>query len=294
MRNLKYKGIPHIQAKCCGDVLKRSRSNFLTAFLFIPKRQRQALRKIYTFFRIIDDCTDEPLDPETKKQSLHFWKMEVVKALRNESCHPVAEELKPVINRYRIPPEYFLGLIDGCHMDIVKTRYQNFSELSDYCHKVAGLVGFTCLRIFEYTSPTAEKMAADLGLAFQLTNIIRDLKADLGLGRIYLPLDDMKKFDCTENDLMAGKESDQFRRLMNHFAQMALHHYRLAFEEFKRDRQNKLIAAKIMAGFYLNILKKIIRKEFPVLQQRVSLNPVEKMRVCTLILCRRFDLLLSL
>lgn len=261
----------------CRSVLRHTRSNFFAAFRFLPKEKTEALYRVYAFFRIIDDCVDEPRTAAEKERALRYWQDEFVKVCENKNAHPVIIEIREVMERYHIPKEYFLGLIEGCALDISKTRYQNFQELYDYCYKVAGLVGLTCMKIFEYESPSAEKMAVDLGLAFQLTNIIRDLKADLELGRIYLPLDDLKNHGYSEDLFLRRVENLGFLSLIRHYAQLAEQYYESAFHEFKSDRDNKLKAARIMADYYRAILRKMVRKDFPVWRYQVRLNIAEKM-----------------
>lgn len=270
------KHIPHITAKTCKEITKSSKSNFLAAFRFLPKEKTQALIKVYAFFRIADDCVDELETADKKQRALNYWNEELKMTYRGESAHPVMKELKAVIDQYQIPQDYFTGLIKGCKMDITKFRYNTFDELYDYCYHVAGLVGLTCLKIFEYESPTANDMAINLGLAFQLTNIIRDIKSDLELGRIYLPQKDMQKFCYSENELVHKTENQAFFNLMTFYANKAEDYYQKACLEFKKDKDNKLAAVKVMAKIYRAILKKIQRNNYPVLRKRISLNPLEK------------------
>jgi len=273
----KSTNIPHFNAQSCDQITQASNSNFISSFKFLPKEKTDALTKIYAFFRIADDCVDELESSEDKQIALNYWKGELLKIYRNESAHPVMEELKIVILKYQIPENYFTGLIDGCQNDITKFRYETFQDLYDYCYKVAGLVGLTCLKIFEYDSPTSKQMAIDLGLAFQLTNIIRDIQSDLKLNRIYLAKEDMLNFSYTEQELINGIENQAFQNLMAYYANKAENYYQSAFAEFKKDKDNKLIAAKIMARVYHQILKKIQKKHFHVFDKKISLNFIEKL-----------------
>lgn len=272
--------IPYIQARSCADVLKKNRSNFFLSFWFLDKEKRQALNKIYGFARVADDCVDELSDPHEQHQALDFWTAEICKLYRHsEKLHPFMLDLKPVVERFAIPQDYFFGLLEGCRMDVDKKRYASFTELYEYCYRVAGLVGLMCLRIFEYESPTAKEFAINLGLAFQLTNILRDVKDDLKMGRIYFPASEMEKFGYGEKDFLTGVENENFFNFVIFFSGRAEEYYQKACEEFAKDASGKLVAARVMALSYRRILDKIKKQGFPVMHERVSLNPWEKVRV---------------
>lgn len=279
MKNLPSKtaSIPHIDATSCLEITKNSKSNFLSSFRFLSREKKDAMIKFYAFSRILDDCVDEPVTLHEKQTALAYWKTELLHTYKNKPQHPVMKELQTVINRFQVPQEYLEGIIHGCEMDLEKNRYKNIDELYEYCHYVAGLVGFVCLRIFENDSLETQKMALELGKAFQLTNIIRDIKADLAIGRIYLPKKIMEIFSYTEEDMKNHIENKNFFKMMKYFAQITESHYQAAFEALKNDKNGKLKAAKVMASVYHKILKKIIKQKFPVFRKRVSLNPVEKM-----------------
>lgn len=278
MKNLPSKtaNIPHIDATSCVEITRNSKSNFLSSFCFLSREKKDAMIKFYAFSRILDDCVDEPTTLQEKETSLKYWKTELLHTYKNKPQHPVMKELQTVINRFQVPQEYLEGIIHGCEIDLEKNRYRNIDELYDYCHHVAGLVGFVCLRIFENDSPETQKMAIELGKAFQLTNIIRDIKADLALNRIYVPKKIMEIFSYTEEDLMNHVENNNFFKMMKYFAQITESHYHAAFQVLKNDKKGKLKAAKVMASVYHRILKKIIKQKFPVFRKRVSLNPLEK------------------
>lgn len=268
---------PYQSCQTFRDVLKRQRSNFFSSFFFLPKPKRQALKKIYGFARIIDDCVDELDDVAEKEEALNFWQGHLQKIYRNAPDHPLMRELAPVIRRYSIPEKYFLGLIEGCRLDIKKTSYETFEELLRYCYRVASLIGLMCLKIFEYDSDTSEQMAIDLGYAFQLTNILRDVGQDLAVGRIYLPKNEMARFGYCPADLKNKVRNKNFFAMMDFFYKLTEGYYQKAFLEFKKDKANRLIAARIMARFYFAILKKIRKKNYPVFLERVSLSGFEKM-----------------
>lgn len=270
--------IPYLHARSCRDVLKTSHSNFFLAFRFLNREKREALNRIYSFARVADDCVDELRDPHSQQAALDFWCGEIRKMYRSgQGLHPLVADLVVAVRRFAIPEDLFLGLLEGCAMDVTKHRYANFEELYEYCYHVAGLVGMMCLKIFEYDSPTAKDFAVNLGLAFQLSNILRDVKDDLKLGRIYFPRDEMSQFGVSEELLMAGRADENVLNYFKFFADRAESYYRKAAEEFSRDKNRKLIAARVMMLSYHAILKKIRAKNFPVLEYRVSLNAFEKL-----------------
>ena len=268
--------IPYQFAPDCQSITRGSKSNFIASFRFLPRYRTDALIKVYAFFRIADDCVDELDEPQDKLAALNFWRGHLELMYQGRPNHPVMAELYTIITRFNIPQEYFFGLLDGCEMDVNKTRYQNFAELYQYCYRVAGLVGLTCMKIFEYESDSAKRMAVDLGMAFQLTNIIRDIRDDLKLNRIYLPVQDIQQFGYSEQELRAGVENAAFINLMDFYYHKASGYYDLALSEFEFDPEDKLVAAKVMTTFYHAILKKIRAKRFPVLRKKVSLNVFEK------------------
>ncbi|MDO8520356.1 MAG: presqualene diphosphate synthase HpnD [Deltaproteobacteria bacterium] len=256
-------------------ITSQSRSNFSGSFLFLPKEKRVAIRRVYAFFRIIDDIVDEKGAKEAPPL-LASWKKELDSAYTGTPQSQLVKELKESIDRFRIPRDYFLKLIEGCEMDLMKKRYATFGELYEYCYRVASMVGLVCMKIFEYESPTSERTATALGVALQLTNIIRDVGVDLEKGRVYLPEEDLKRFGVTEKDLLEGKRDENFHRLMEFQFERAERYYREGTSEFSSDREGKLLAARIMANVYRKILKKIRKENYPVLQKRVSLSVPEK------------------
>lgn len=269
--------IPYITAKSCDEIFRKNKSSFFIAFKFLPKKNQQALIKIYTFFRIADDCVDNLSEPTQQEAALSFWENELNKIYTHQPQHPVMKELAVVISEYNIPQHYLTGLIKGCRMDIVKNRYKNFAELEDYCYHVAGLVGLTCMKIFNYESPTANQTALHLGLAFQLTNIMRDVGADLELGRIYLPQDLLHKHNYSESDLLNKKMNANFVALMTEMAERAQQSFKKGKAEFIHDTKNKLIATQIMTAVYQRVLEKICARRFDVLNHKISLHIFEKL-----------------
>lgn len=246
------------------------------------------MRRVYAFFRVIDDIVDEETDPKVKKDLIDSWKRELEKTYRGLTIVPLLAELKETIERFAIPHDYFLKLIEGCEMDMTKTRYQTFEELYEYCYRVASMVGLVCMKIFEYRSDTSDQMAIDLGLALQLTNIIRDVGVDFQKGRIYLPQEDLDRFHVSYQDLQDNKPNPAFLELMEFEYQRALTYYQKASPEFGKDKEGKLLAAKIMATVYGKILHKIKKKKYPVKTKRVRLGFGEKMFILLKILGQHY------
>lgn len=278
MSLLKKNKIPYLDARTYRDVLKNSRSSFFSAFWFLNREKREALNRIYSFARVADDCVDDLQDSLAKRQALDFWTAQIRKIDCHDSdLHPMIADLRTTVERFSIPKEYFLGLLEGCAMDVDKRRYADFGELHEYCYRVAGLVGLMCLKVFEYDSPTAKDFAVNLGLALQLTNILRDVKEDLKLGRIYFPQDELRGFDVSEDQLQSGQVDGDVNRYFEFFWERAESFYQMACQEFVKDRSGKLRAARVMMLSYHAIFQKIRTKNFPVLKNRVSLNWVEKL-----------------
>jgi len=279
--------IPHINATSCEEITKSSGSNFFKSFRLLPKKKMAALTVFYAYCRIVDDCVDEPSETHEKQTALDFWRNEIVNLYQDKPQHVITKEIAPVVQQHNIPEKYLLGIADGCQMDINQSCYKTYDDLMTYCYHVAGLVGLTCIKIFDYQSPEAEKMAIDLGLAFQLTNIMRDIKEDINRNRIYIPQEDLDKFNCSLSDLKSLKETDDFKHLMRDYYNRAEKHYLSAFAEFKNDKDNKLIAAKFMAKTYYKILNKLQKQDYPVLRHKVSLNFFEKLSLIMPVLLKK-------
>ncbi|MBX7147473.1 squalene/phytoene synthase family protein [bacterium] len=262
-------------------ITARAKSNFSSAFIFLPAEKRLAMKRVYAFFRVIDDVVDEEPNPLRQKTLIDSWKRELDNTYKGTTIVPLLQELKESIDRFHIPKDYFLKLIEGCEMDITKTRYETFEELYEYCYRVASMVGLVCMKIFEFESPTSQKTAIDLGIALQLTNIIRDVGVDyFTKGRIYLPYDDLKRFGITANDIENKTMTPPLRALLNFQYERAVRYYESGVSEFNNDKHNKLLAARIMASVYRTILEKIRKKDYPVLEPKpLKLSFTRKMLI---------------
>lgn len=270
-------GIPHKAALSARDINKQANSNFFIAFKNLPAHKKNALEVVYAIFRLFDDCVDEPFEAALKKESLNYWTNEFHKSQLGQNCHPVMNELKQVMDEFHIPAIYFEDLIAGCEQDLTQSRYNTLEDTLDYCYKVAGTVGLTCLKIFGHKSDTAEDSAKKLGYAFQLTNILRDVKEDLQRDRIYLPLNLMQKHGYSENDLKSQVMNENFKALMSELTQVAEDFYQQAYLEQKKDNNNLMRPAWVMSEVYHRLLKQIQAHCERVLQDKINLNPLQKL-----------------
>ncbi len=270
-------------------ITAQSKSNFSSSFFFLPPQKQLAMRRVYAFFRVIDDVVDEEPSPIKQKENLHYWKNELVKAYETKKSDIVVlNELIHTIESFNIPLDYFLKLIEGCEMDLITKKYQTFEQLYEYCYRVASMVGLVCLKIFEYHEESGIQMAIDLGIALQLTNIIRDVGCDLQKGRIYLPENELKQFGVNELDLQLERSTPEYLKLMDFQFQRALSYYEKSAPEFKKDTDHKLLAAQIMSEVYRQILFKIKELGYPNLNRKVKLSFFEKIRILFSLLIRSY------
>src|SRR5213076_3150383 len=258
------------------DKAAASGSSFYYAFLFLPGARRAAITAFYAFCREVDDVVDEMSDPGIARTKLAWWQSEVAKSFRGHSEHPVMRALMPCVPQFGIEERHLQAVIEGCEMDLQQTRYLDFAALERYCHLVAGVVGEVSARIFGQTRPETTEYAHKLGLAFQLTNIIRDVGEDAMRGRIYLPIDELQKFDVKASELLERKYSDRFTALMRFQAQRARRYYDQALALLPSDDRRAQKPGLMMASIYRTLLEEIERDGFQVLHQRVSLTPVRK------------------
>jgi phytoene synthase len=253
-----------------------SGSSFYYAFLFLPKPRRAAITAFYAFCREVDDVVDEVSDPGVARTKLAWWRSEVAKSYRGQPEHPVMRALMACAADYGIEERQLHAVIDGCEMDLQQTRYLDFPGLERYCHLVAGIVGEVSARIFGQSNPRTTDYAHRLGLAFQLTNIIRDVGEDAMRGRIYLPVDEMQRFDVKAQELIERRYSDRFAALMKFQADRARTLYAEALALLPPEDRRAQKPGLMMASIYRTLLDEIERDGFQVLHQRVSLTPVRK------------------
>jgi len=261
----------------CQDKTRRSGSSFYYSFLFLPEQQRRAITALYAFCREVDDVVDECRDPQVARTTLNWWRSEVARMFHDTPQHPVTRALKPLLQHYNLAEEYFLEIIDGMEMDLDQTTYVDFSQLSLYCYRVASVVGLLSAEIFGYQDRLTQKYAIDLGLAFQLTNILRDVREDACRGRIYIPDDEMAQFGVTREEIIEGRMSDGMRQLLAFQAERAQSYYERAFARLPDVDRFAQRSGVIMAAIYRRVLQRIIELDYPVLQQRITLPTWQKL-----------------
>jgi 15-cis-phytoene synthase len=259
------------------DKAAQAGSSFYYSFLFLRPEQRRAITAFYAFCREVDDIADEIKEREVARAKLAWWRTEVSDLFSGRPHHPVSHALQPFVAKGIIERSYLDEMIDGMEMDVDHRRYSDFAALSTYCHRVAGVVGLGAARIFQFSNAQTLQYAQTLGLAFQLTNIIRDVGEDARMGRIYLPQDELRQFGVAEADLLAGKYTDNFRKLMRFQYERAQATYEKAMALLpKEDRKSQRVGL-VMAAIYRTVLKEIEREDFAVLHQRIGLTPIRKL-----------------
>lgn len=260
----------------CQDKAAKSGSSFYYSFLFLPPERRQAITALYAFCREVDDVVDECHDLSLAQAKLAWWRNEVDQVFVGTPTHPVGLALKDVGTRFNLPREQLHEIIDGMEMDLNQTRYLDFKGLQLYCYRVASVVGLLAAEIFGYGDRQTLKYAHDLGLAFQLTNIIRDVGEDARRGRIYLPIDELQRFGVPAKDILEARHSDAFRTLMQFQTDRAKAFYAQAFEHLPANDRRSQRPGLIMAAIYRTLLDEIERDGFQVLDRRTSLTPLRK------------------
>ena len=261
----------------CQDKAAASGSSFYYSFLLLPKAKRRAITALYAFCREVDDVVDECTDEQVARTTLNWWRGQVAEIYGGKPQHPVAIALVPVVVQFNMAQELLLEIIDGMEMDLDQPRYNDFKSLQLYCYRVASVVGLLSVEIFGYQDRQTLKYAHDLGLAFQLTNIIRDVGEDARRNRIYLPMDEMKRFNVTAADILNARESENFQKLMALQIDRAQHYYQLALSQLPAvDRKNQRTGL-IMAKIYRATLDEVISSGCHVLKERVSLTPLRKL-----------------
>ncbi|VTU26174.1 presqualene diphosphate synthase HpnD [Variovorax sp. RA8] len=259
------------------DKAAASGSSFYYAFLFLPKPRRAAITAFYAFCREVDDVVDEVSDPGVAATKLAWWRKEVAQAFDGHPQHPVMQALMPHAEVYGIEARQLQEVIDGCQMDLDQTRYLDFAALKRYCHLVAGVVGEGAARIFGQTDAQTTAYAHKLGLALQLTNIIRDVGEDALRGRIYLPVNELQQFDVKAHEVLNRLHSERFVALMKFQAQRAHAAYEEALALLPAADRRAQKPGLMMASIYRTLLREIERDDFKVLDQRVSLTPLRKL-----------------
>ncbi len=269
----------------CQNLTRRSAGNFYYSFLSLPKNVFRDMCALYAFMRVTDDLADSTTDSiEQKKASLKAWRSDLLSALddpsllERHSSHAVFPALAEMSRQHSIASELLTTVIDGVAGDLTPRTFDTFDDLKTYCYQVAGVVGLCCIRIWGYNDPKAEAAAIDCGVAFQLTNILRDLAEDAGQGRVYLPQDDLKKFNYSLDDIIAGRNNDNFQALMKHEALIAETYYQRSatLADYLEPVGQPIYAA--MHAIYHELLDEMTRRHFDVYSSRVSVSRWKKVR----------------
>ena len=260
----------------CAEATRRASSNFYYAFMLLPREKRRALYAVYAFCRFIDDIADDEsvADPAAM---LERWREELANVYAGAPRRPISRALADNVRRFNIPRRHFEEVIDGVEMDLTRRRYESFAGLELYCHRVASAVGLVCIEIFGYREPATRIYAEKLGIAFQLTNILRDVREDAARGRIYLPREDLRRFGVAEDDVLRGVHTPEFRSLMAFEADRARGFYREAEAALPEPDRPTMLAAEGMRVIYSAILGEIIRSDYRVFERRHSLSSARKL-----------------
>ena len=263
----------------CRSITRREAKNFYYAFLTLPATRRRAIYVAYAFCRHCDDSVDRVASPDDKLSALQELRNELDTAYAGRASAPVFLALADVAQRYDIPQDYFAEVISGVEKDLVKNRYADFEELRSYCYQVASVVGLISIQIFGYQDQAAKPLAVDLGLAMQLTNILRDVREDLDFDRVYLPQDELTRFGYSEDELRSGVVNDAFIQLMQFQAQRAKQYFQSGFRLLPYLSARSRACPAVLGQLYRNILQGIEDAGYDVLHHRVSLSTRRKLRV---------------
>ena len=255
-------------------------TSFSYSFLVLPAAQRRGIGVVWDFCRAVDDAVDEAPDPETAAREVVKWREEVARMFGDATpVTPQAQQLKPCISMFSMTRQPFDDLVDGVEMDLRRSRYDTFDELTGYCRRVASAVGMMCIEVFGCRDSRSREYAFNLGLALQITNIIRDIKADLQQGRVYLPQEDLARFGVTEEALAAGVTTGAVKKLLAFECQRARQFYAAAAQAMPHAESRKLVAAEIMGGIYFEILQRIERRDYDVFTERVRVPKLQRARI---------------
>ena len=267
----------------CKQKTKESHSSFLTAFIFLKKEKREALTALYAFCREVDDIADECLDHEIASRKLNWWREEIERLFKSEPQHPVSKALHPFISHFNLSKNYFIEIIDGMEMDVKFNRYESFEQLQLYCYRVASCVGILSANIFGFKNKNTLDFAKNLGIALQLTNIIRDLGEDARRGRIYIPLDELKKLDVSEEEIISLNNSKKIKNLVENQVDRAKQFYGLAIKTLPTEDKKSQKIGLVMGNIYYVLLNEILKDDpEKILNQKTILPGFRKLRISIL------------
>ena len=260
-------------------ITRNSQTSFYYSFSLLPRQTREAIHTVYAFCRYTDDIVDEGTDERLKVVLLRKWRRELGKAIEGKSSFGLLNQLGATARRFNIPVNHFYDLIRGMEMDLTRRRYETFDEMREYCELVASSVGLMCRQIFGYRNESTREYAVNLGIALQLTNILRDIKEDAKKGRIYIPLEDLRRFGYKEDDLLHGRYTPEFVNLMRFECERAIWYFDAARNALKDEDKRAFFAARIMWSIYAHILRRIIRSNYNVFERRISISKLLKVLI---------------
>lgn len=262
------------------EIAKKSNSSFYYAFNLLPAGKREAMNTIYAFCRETDDIVDEGNETEdVKYEKLRKWRIELEKAFKGHSEYNLLNKVASTINQFNIPVDPFFDLLKGMEMDLNSKRYISFDDLSLYCYRVASTVGLMCIEIFGYKHRSAKDFAVNLGIALQLTNILRDINKDAMNGRIYLPQEDLAKFNYSEQDIYNRVYNQNFINLMKYESDRAQHYFDAASANLNLDDKGSMFAARAMQHIYHKLLEKIVQHNYNVYRENIRVSKFEKVGI---------------
>jgi phytoene synthase len=261
----------------CQQKTVQSGSSFYYSFLFLEPARRRAITALYAFCREVDDTVDDATDGSVARIKLAWWRTEVSNMYKGTPTHPVTQALQPHLSAYNLQEQHLQAIVDGMEMDLDQSRYLDYAGLRKYCWHVAGVVGILSASIFGYKNPQTLEYAEKLGLAFQLTNIIRDVGEDARKGRIYLPVNELQQFGVTAADLLNARHSDKFEALMAFQTERAQKMYDEALAALPKEDRRAQRPGLMMSAIYRTLLEEIARDKYHVLTQRISLTPLRKL-----------------
>ena len=262
------------------EIAKKSKSSFYYAFNLLPAEQRDAMNTVYAFCRETDDIVDEgSVDDNLKYEKLRKWRIELEKSLYGHSDYQLINKLSRTIQKFKIPLEPFFDLLKGMEMDLQQKRYLTFNDLQTYCYHVASTVGLMCIEIFGYRHPSAKDFAINLGIALQLTNILRDVKKDAERGRIYLPKEDLERFNYNESDIFNNTYNENFQRMMKFQVERAREYFDAATNYLNHEDKKAMFAARGMQHIYYRMLNKIVDADYDVYHKKIRISKVKKVGI---------------
>jgi phytoene synthase len=260
-------------------LISAAASNFYYSFLLLPAAKRRAINNVYNFCRVLDDIVDEDQTGRDVPGELQFWREEVEACYQGCPTTEFGERLIDSIEEFELPKQPFLDLIEGMEMDLKWHSYQTFADLREYCYRAASTVGLICVEIFGYESARTREYAVNLGLALQLTNILRDLKEDIARGRVYIPLEDLERFGYSEQDLRANLYNAPFIELMKFEYARARSYFERAAASLPEQDRSSVFASEIMGAIYRDLLEKIPAVQFDVFHNRLSISKSRRMQI---------------